>query len=269
MAASLGAFALFQLLQIGLSMQPGNGGPALTLGFLARSHNATNTSECLHPGNGATRMWSICSGNRFTIPTQAEAAREVTVGSEMSCTQEVNLDCLCCMDFAKPLTYNRVGIMALSAAQKTGSPGGMVSNMPSMSQSNDIVLVCSSERAIGYMADQAEKGSSVSLPVQCIRHEFTPAELQGTEALDATSAVPQPGEIVFDERIMFLSNHGGIPKADIPTCKTTVSGTCPTGTPKAQQKPNSAGQETLLKLQNDGDLRATEMTSGTFTMVKK
>jgi hypothetical protein len=237
-------------------------------------HHGNNT--CADPGDGSKRVWFICKGQKPPPPTDAEQMFGVKVATEMCCTEEASIDCLCCTDFAKPLDFKDCGTMQLDAAQKPpGSPGAMEQAAQDNSiviEDSSIVVVCTMDRAMGRLKPDVSlmqtKSTKIALPVQCIDRQFTPEELSG-------SGGKQPGQILFDERILFLSQQG-LPNQAIPTCKDTVSGTCPIGTPKAGQEPNSAGEEALSKLNKTSFLTITVaagkfsgslMTSGSFTMM--
>ena len=108
----------------------------------------------------------------------------------------------------------------------------------------DRVLICTHENAVGKLVKS--KGP-VSLPTECIERQFSLAELYGTEGDSKTKLSLLPGQVIFDERIQFLIRQG-IPASGIPKCNEAVDGTCPTGTPKAGQEPNSAGDQMLKVL---------------------
>jgi len=196
--------------------------------------------SCANPGDGQTRVWYACVGKEFDQPSSDEAALGVETASMMCCTEEVNFECLCCMDFAQPLEFKRCGVASLKGAQKPkGSPGAMEVD-GGLSDKEDAVLICTEERAVGRMP---EKHGPAVLPMDCINREFTMAELRGN------SSVP-PGQAIFDERIQFLLQQG-LPDSAIPTCKETVGGTCPSGTPKAGEQPNSADKDLIASLRKE------------------
>jgi len=225
------------------------------------------------PGNMGKRVWYACMGQEFRAPTADETISGVTVANEMCCTEEIDFECLCCMDFSVPLQkcapgqtgfcLSRCGAVDLDAANEPpGSPLSMEDDatMPApptapspyaaAAQAPSIVMVCTKETGVGAMAAQQSGGSPVQLPVQCIPREFTTGEIQGTQPDLKTGAPLAPGQVILDERIDFLVAQG-IPPADVPTCTKTFAtkpggnGMCPMDTPKANQYPNSAGDAAL------------------------
>jgi len=204
------------------------------------------------PGTGASRVWYMCVGAEFDTVTATEYAEGIEVGNKMSCTPEYDFECLCCLDFTL-LPFSRSGDMTLDAANEpAGSPISLADDaqmpMPAApapaGPKPQIVTVCTKDAPVGEIAGQQQgDGAPVTLPVNCIAREFTVAEIAG-ESMDAQTGMPlAPGQTVLDERIAFLAAQG-IPAADIPTCKAEIA-TCPVGSPKAGQPPNSAGQDAL------------------------
>lgn len=203
------------------------------------------------PGAGLSRVWYMCVGPEFDTATAAEYASGIEVGNQMCCTPEYDFECLCCLDF-KMLPFTRCGDMTLDAANEPpGSPIALTDDaaMPMIPAAPaapppQIVTVCTKDAPVGAIADgQQTDGAPVTLPVNCIAREFTVAEISGGMN-DAQTGMPlAPGQTVLDERINFLVAQG-IPATDIPTCKAEIP-SCPVGTPKAGQPPNSAGQDAL------------------------
>jgi len=210
-------------------------------------------------------------GQEFRAPTTDELTSGVTVANEMCCTEEIDFECLCCMDFSVPLAkcapgqtgfcLSRCGAVDLDAANEPpGSPLSMEDDatMPSpyhpnphaaVAQAPSVVMVCTKESGVGAMAAQQSGDSPVQLPMECIPREFTVGEIQGTQPDLQTGAQLTPGQVILDERIAFLQMNGMEP-ADVPTCTKTYAekggnGMCPMGTPKANQMPNSAGAAAL------------------------
>jgi hypothetical protein len=201
-------------------------------------------SMCANPGDPNTRSWFACTGAKFDEASAEERAMGVDVASKMKCTEEVSFECLCCTDFTKPLPFTRVGVINLKGAQiAKGQPGAMLDDEDG-ADAKDRVLICTNARAVGRLANN--KGP-VSLPTECIERQFSLAELYGSEVESKTKQSLLPGQVIFDERIRFLIRQG-IPASSIPTCSEAVDGTCPTGTPKARQEPNSAGNKMLKAL---------------------
>lgn len=201
-------------------------------------------SMCDNAGDPNKRVWFACTGAKFDEASGEERAMGVDVASEMKCTEEVSFECLCCIDFTKPLPFTRVSVISLKAAQiAKGQPGAMVDDEDG-ADAKDRVLICTHEKAVGRLVKS--KGP-VSLPTECIAREFSSAELYGTEVDSKTKQSLLPGQVIFDERIQFLIRQG-IPASGIPKCNEAMDGTCPTGTPKAGQEPNSAGDRMLKVL---------------------
>ena len=202
------------------------------------------------------RVWMVCEEQKPQPRSAGEIAAGMAPLEPSKCTDEFSFQELCCADFKK-LDFKRSGLMGLDNAKYlTTAP----------KQAKKVIKVCTS--ASNGMALMAQaKSDAASMPVECIKADFTEAQLRGE------SDGLQPGEIVLRERLLFFASQQ-IPISSIPTCGEAVK-TCPGGKKPTIVQPAwlaTKKGEAALFLQDKMDTDMTNfggalMTSGSFTMM--
>jgi len=215
-------------------------------------------NKCTAPTVVSQRMWFFCTGAPEPNPTATETRLGIKVGSSMSCTQEFSFDCLCCLDWTRPLPFDHFSVMSLDAAQKPKcSPGAMQHSTSNKGQ--NITLVCSSPISMKGIAGEAAAHTSVALPVECVRHEFTSEELHGSGTNSSGGVTAKLAQILLQTRTQILSQEG-LAVQDVPACQRGTNHlTCPSLTPRFGLAPNSAEKKTSLL---EKGLLATETNFG-------